>query len=287
MLDGRPAAGLAETAGVGDLAREASAALAKANEILDRVSPAVEPTLEDLDATLESARAFAGMLAENQEAWAAKATDILDHADAVFLEVIPEVADEVNAGVADTRRLVSSAQGVIDENRADVRRTVSNLEGVTTRVRYDLLGRVERVLDEGVIAAANLGDVGARAVGLLDRVEPPLVRTVSNAQLTSGQALLLLEEVRAAPWRLLEKPDEKERREVVLYGAVRRYAQSVEKLRDASDAMDSVLRGARAGGRELRPEQVLEMNNEIKASFDELQDAERALLDLIARESGR
>ena len=51
--------------------------------------------------------------------------------------------------------------------------------------------------------------------------------------------------------------------------------------------MDSVLRGARAGGRELRPEQVLEMNNEIKASFDELQDAERALLDLIARESGR
>ena len=86
--------------------------------------------------------------------------------------------------------------------------------------------------------------------------------------------------------RLLEKPDEKDQREIVLFGAVRRYARSVEKLRDASDAMDSVLRGSRAGGRELRPEQVLQMNNEIKASFDELQEAEQALLDLIARETG-
>jgi ABC-type transporter Mla subunit MlaD len=285
-LDGQPAAGLADMAGVGDLAREARAALAKANAILDEVSPAVSPALEDIDATLEGARSFAGMLAENQDAWSSKATGILDHADAVFVDVIPEVADGVNAGVSDARRLVSSAQGMIDENRADVRRTVTNLEGVTTRVRYDILGRVERVLDEGVIAAANLSDVGGRAVGLLDRIEPPLVRTVSNAQLTSGQAMLLLEEVRAAPWRLLEKPDEKEQREVVLFGAVRRYAQSVEKLRDASDAMDSVLRGARAGGRELRAEQVLEMNSEIKASFDRLEAAERALLELIARETG-
>ncbi len=286
VLDGRPPAGLAEMAGVGTLAQRADETLAKANRILDDLAPAVKPTLEDLDATLGSARSFAGMLAENQDDWAAKANDILAHADSVFLNTIPSVATEVNAGVADTRRLVASAQSVIDENRADVRRTVTNLEGVTTRVRYDLLGRVERVLDEGVIAAANLSDVGGRAVGLLDRIEPPLVRTMSNVQLTSGQAMLLLEEVRAAPWRLLERPDEKEQREVVLFSAVRRYAESVEKLRDASEAMDSVLRGARAGGRELEPEQVLQMNQEIKASFGDLQDAERALLELIARQTG-
>ncbi len=286
VLDGRPPAGLAEMAGVGTLAQRADETLAKANRILDDLAPAVKPTLEDLDATLGSARSFAGMLAENQDDWAAKANDILAHADSVFLNTIPSVATEVNAGVADTRRLVASAQSLIDENRADVRRTVTNLEGVTTRVRYDLLGRVERVLDEGVIAAANLSDVGGRAVGLLDRIEPPLVRTMSNVQLTSGQAMLLLEEVRAAPWRLLERPDEKEQREVVLFSAVRRYAESVEKLRDASEAMDSVLRGARAGGRELEPEQVLQMNQEIKASFGDLQDAERALLELIARQTG-
>ena len=80
-----------------------------------------------------------------------------------------------------------------------------------------------------------MSEVGGRALSLIDRVEPPLVRTMSNFQLASGQATLLVEEVRAAPWRLLERPDEKEQREVVLFSAVRRYAESVEKLRDATE----------------------------------------------------
>lgn len=285
MLDGAPAAGLADMAGVGDLARSADAVLLKAEEILDAISPRIEPTLADVDATLVGARSFTDMLAANRDRWAAKADAIFDHADAVLVETVPAMADGINESVADARRLIGSTQGVVDENRADIRRVVSNMEGVTTRVRYDLLGRIERVLDEGVIAAANIGQVSSRALGTLDRIEPPLVRTVSNLQMTSAQSTLLLEEVRAAPWRLLERPDEKEQREVVLFSAVRRYAESVEKLRDASDAMDSVLRGARAGGRELEPEQVLQMNQEIKASFASLQDAERALLGLIERET--
>ncbi len=49
--------------------------------------------------------------------------------------------------------------------------------------------------------------------------------------------------------------------------------------------MDSVLRGARAGGREHEPERVLRMNAELKESFAALQEAERALLGLIERET--
>jgi len=286
MLDGAPSAGLADMAGLGDLSRTASEVLEKANSVLDQIMPAVGPAIEDVETTLASARDFATLLEENQDRWAAKADAILDHADTVFVETLPALADETRAGVVDGRRLIGSAQGMVDENRADLRRTVENFEGVTTRVRYDVLGRFERVLDEGVIAAANLGDIGGRAIGMLDRLEPPLVRTMSNLQLTSAQSVLLMEEVRAAPWRLLEKPSEKQQREVVLFSAVRRYAESVERLRDASEAMDSVLRGARAGGRELAGEQVLQMNEEIKASFADLQTAERSLLTLIGNETG-
>lgn len=286
VLDGAPSAGLADMAGLGDLSRSASEVLEKANAVLDQIVPAVGPTLEDVEAALASARDFAALLEENQGRWASKADSILDNADAVFTDTIPALAVQVNEGVADARRLVGSTQGVLDENRADLRRTIENIEGVTTRVRYDVLGRFERVLDEGVIAAANIGDIGGRAMGMLDRLEPPLMRTASNLQITSSQSALLMEEVRAAPWRLLEKPDEKAQREIVLFSAVRRYAESVERLRDASEAMDSVLRGARAGGRELEPEQVLQMNEAIKASFDDLQTAERSLLTLIGRETG-
>lgn len=286
VLDGAPSAGLADMAGLGDLSRAANEVLEKANGVLDQIIPAVGPTLEDVDATLAGAREFAELLRDNRGRWASKADSILDHADGVFTETIPALAADMNAGVADARRLVGSTQSVLDENRADLRRTIENLEGVTTRVRYDVLGRFERVLDEGVIAAANMGEIGGRAVSLLDRLEPPLVRTVANLQITSSQSALLMEEVRAAPWRLLEKPDEKEQREIVLFSAVRRYAESVERLRDASEAMDSVLRGARSGGRELAPEQVLQMNEAIKASFDDLQNAERSLLTLIGNETG-
>ena len=286
MLDGAPAAGLADMAGVGDLARSAEAVLAKADQILGKVAPEVDPTIADIEATIADLSEFAAHLRDNQQRWTTKFDGILDHADNVFVNTVPGVAGEINAGVVDTRRLIESAQGMVDENRADIRRSVQNLEGVTTRVRYDMLGRVERMLDEGIIAAANLSDVVGRAVGMIDRIEPPLVRTMSNLQLTSAQSTLLLEEVRAAPWRLLEKPDEKTQREIVLFSAVRRYAESVERLRDASEAMDSVLRGARAGGRELQPEQVLEMNAELKTSFAALQEAEKKLIGLIERETG-
>lgn len=286
MLDGAPSAGLADMAGIGDLARSAERVLRRADEILGDIAPEVEPTISDVESALADISDFAANLRENQQRWTDKFDGILDHADGVMVDTVPGVAMEINAGVSDARRLIESAQGVVDENRGDLRRTVQNLEGVTTRVRYDTLGRIERMLDEGIIAAANLNEVGGRAVAMIDRIEPPLVRTMTNLQLTSAQSTLLLEEVRAAPWRLLEKPDEKTRREVVLFGAVRRYAESVEKLRDASEAMDSVLRGARAGGRELQPEQVLQMNTELKSSFADLQAAEEALIGLIERETG-
>ncbi len=285
LLDGAPAAGLADMAGVGDLARAAERVLDQADAILGKISPKIDPTIADVEATLADASEFAAYLRDNQQRWSTKFDAILDHADGVFVETVPGVASEINAGVSDARRLIESTQNVVDENRGDIRRTVQNLEGVTTRARYDLLGRIERVLDEGIIAAANMSEVGGRAVGMIDRIEPPLVRTMSNLQLTSSQSTLLLEEVRAAPWRLLEKPSEKAQREVVLFSAVRRYAESVERLRDASEAMDSVLRGARAGGRELEPEQVLQMNTELKSSFADLQKAEKSLIGLIERET--
>lgn len=285
LLDGSPAAGLADTAGLGDLARRAERVLATADEILTKIEPDVRPAMDDVRATLSDTRSFAETLRTNQEKWVTKTDEILGHADGLFVDTLPALSAEMSAGISDARLLVGSAQSVVDENRGDIRRTIGNLEGMSSRVRYDLLGRIDRVLDEGIIAAANMSEVGGRALSLIDRVEPPLVRTMSNFQLASGQATLLVEEVRAAPWRLLERPDEKEQREVVLFSAVRRYAESVEKLRDASEAMDSVLRGARAGGRELEPERVLRMNAELKESFAALQEAERALLGLIERET--
>ncbi len=72
----------------------------------------------------------------------------------------------------------------------------------------------------------------------------------------------------------------------MLFGAVRRYARAVEDLRDASASLDSVLKGAQTGGREIAPEQITQMNTQLKRSFTELNQAEQALLTLIARQTG-
>lgn len=281
--------GAARPGGLADLdglAEEVQGFVAKATELLDQIGPEVQPIVQSARETLDISREFAEELRLNQEKWIAKADSILEGADAVFRDTLPGVAGEVFAGVGDARRFIGTVQDVVEENRADIRRTISNLEGISTRARYDVLGRVERVLDEGLIAAANMGDVGSRLLGTIDRLEPALSRTMSNFQIASAQSALLIEEIRAAPWRALKEPSEKEKREEVLYSAVRRYADSVERLRGASESLESVLRGARLGGREVAPEQVLDMTEEIKRSFSAYSKAEQDLLSLIARQTG-
>lgn len=289
VMQGSTSAGLIDMAGLpdlGGLADRAQTVLDDVQTILDTVGPEVGPMTADVRETLTNARGFAGVLSDNQERWVAKADSILAGADDVFRETIPTVADEVTAGVGDARRLVGGAQTMLDENRADVRRTVANLEGLSERARYDILGRMERVLDEGIIAAANMGDVGGRMLAAIDRAEPQVMRTMTNMRLASSQAVLLAEEIRAAPWRAFAEPSEKAQREEVLFGAVRRYARAVEDLRDASASLDSVLKGAQTGGREIAPEQITQMNTQLKRSFTELNQAEQALLTLIARQTG-
>ena len=281
-LDAQPRGGIAM---LDELAGEARRLLATANRFSEKIEPRIEPIAEDLAETFHHARAFADDLRKNQDRWFTKADSILDGAQGLFTETLPGVADEVTAGVGDARKLLGTTQGMIDENRADIRRTISNFEGLSTRARYDVMGRVERVLDEGLIAAGNLSDITDRALLTMDRIEPPLHRSMANLQLASAQAVLLVEEIRAAPWRALKAPSEKQQREEVLYSAVRRYAEAVERLRDASGSLESVLSGARRDGRELAPDQVYEMTQEIKRSFSAYSEAEQDLLDLIARET--
>ncbi|MBZ0171391.1 MAG: hypothetical protein K8E66_03335, partial [Phycisphaerales bacterium] len=281
-LDAMPSAGIAK---LDALVADVQAFVARANEIADSIAPQVEPISNDVRATLTDARTFAEELRVNQERWISKADAILDGAESVFSDTLPGVADEVTAGVGDARRLLGTTQDMLAENRADIRRTVSNVEGLTARARYDVLGRVERLLDEGLIAAANTSDMTGKMLATIDRVEPTLNRTMANAQLASAQAVLLVEEIRAAPWRALNEPSEKQQREEILYSAVRRYAEAVERLRDASGSLESVLSGARQGGREIAPEQVLQMTTEIKRSFGVYSQAEQDLLSLISRQT--
>jgi hypothetical protein len=284
VLDaGRPA-GFADMEGV---IAGAESALDRANEILDTVAPHVEPAAEDVRGTLTDTRAFAESLRRNQERWFDKTDSILDNADTAFGETFPAIAGEVRGGVVDARRLLATTQGVIDENRGDIRRAVDNIEGITTRVRFDIMGRIDRLLEEGVIAAANVGEIGDRALAAIDRFEPRVDRTLANLQLASTQGLLMVEEIRAAPWRALNPPSEKAQREEILFSAVRRYAQSVERLRDASASLESVVRGARAGAREIPAEQVESMTAEIRRSFQAYDEAEQNLLSLLARQTGQ
>lgn len=289
VVRGSSTPGLLASAGLPDLdglAGQAGSVLDSFQQILDTVSPEVEPITSDVRDTMARARDFAGVLSDNQDRWVEKADSVFAGADGVFRETIPAVADEITGGVGDARRLVINAQDMLGENRADIRRTVANLEGLSERARYDLLGRMERILDEGLIAASNLGDVGGRMLATIDRVEPQVARTMTNMRLASSQAVLLAEEIRAAPWRAFAEPSEKAQREEVLFGAVRRYARAVEDLRDASASLDSVLKGAHSGGRGIAPEQITQMNAQLKVSFQELNAAEQALLTLIARQTG-
>ena len=52
----------------------------------------------------------------------------------------------------------------------------------------------------------------AEMLAAIDRAEPQVMRTMTNMRLASSQAVLLAEEIRAAPWRAFAEPSEKAQR---------------------------------------------------------------------------
>jgi ABC-type transporter Mla subunit MlaD len=252
-------------------------------QLADTLQPVVETGVGEVEAALQSFRRTADRIDVRSEQISENVVEIIDDVRGFSARLEPTMAD-VQAGVDDARAIIASVQQSVDENRPLIRRSVESVQRTTERVETQTLDKVESVLDEGLIAASNFSDTGARAESLLAESAPNLRRAIANLRLISDQTNLFVQEVRAAPWRLLERPKTKELKEQLLYDATRAYATAVTDLRSASESLDAALAALADGNpasAEIDAEALTALTGQVRRAFGEYRQAETLLLELV------
>lgn len=218
----------------------------------------------------------------------------LDSGDRIVANVesasdrLPAISESVESRVGEARRLIATAQEILDENRPAVKETVENARASTERMnslieslQNDTKPTIDGMLADARSAMESARKTVERADSLLAESSPSLRRTVANARLASDQLKFTLEEVRRSPWRLLYRPDTRELEFELLYDAARIYAAAVSDLRDASAALEEASSGAAARGSSIAVDRAEELSAQLDRAFESYQAAERAFLNLI------
>lgn len=280
-LPGQLAPGLLAQAGVDkETIDNIKATIKQIREITDEVRPNIKPTFEEI-------QAFAEGLNTRLAAWDERITSILANVDAASDDLEPtllagqEMIEEVRGILDDAKRMIAANRGKID-------RTLTNVESITDRVRFESVDQIAGLLDQGKAAMTQFTDLGEEANLLLVRESPKVSKTLDNVRELSGEANLMISELRAQPWRILKQPSKDELSREPIYNAARSYARAVGDLRAASESLESIIAQVSADGASaglVEPEALLGMRAWVEEAFANYQEAEQDLLDELVKRS--
>lgn len=285
LLGGMAPPSFLESAGFGPEQQE------RVQTIVERVEQILDQfyaSLEETDATLKPILERAETISAEVEVIVARISDEMEgwtgEIDATLASVragaerIDPLLGEADALLADAQRVLASAQAAIDDNRPDIDRIIDNVETTTRRVNEETLPLVNRTIEDyqapGREASVAINDVRT----LMSEEVPNLRRTIANLRLASDQLRLTIAEVRAAPWRLLERPTTKELEAQLFYDATRTYADAVSDLRAASESLNSARASGLANG-----EQLQSLLDHLEGAFRAYEQAEARMLQQIPR----
>lgn len=163
---------------------------------------------------------------------------------------LPTTLDKLDAALDDTKTLMAGAKTSLDRLPA-------------------VLDRVEPALDDGKAFIAGLR-------GTLDDNRVRIDRIITSATRTADDLKGTVAEVRAAPWRLLYKPDAKDQRNLALYAAARQYAFGAQDLETAARSLEAAMNTADAGH---DPQTIATLRQQLMDSYEQFSQVQDDLWD--------
>lgn len=266
---------------IGNLAGEAT-------EIARSLRPSFEPG-GDFTVALANVRQVSDDLRERVGALSDQVSEILTRAEPLLENMDGAVTDArstigtVQSGVEDSRRLIAEAQVLMERNSPKIDRTLDNIEAASSTVNSELMPQVSSLLERGSSAMTSAEGTISQLESIIAEQRPAISETVSNMRMASEDATLFVQEVKAAPWRLLNRPEEKELERQLFYDATRAFATAAADVRAASDALEAVLGYARATNRPVDEETVGLIRDRLERAFAQYERAEREMLDQLSR----
>ncbi|MDF1809241.1 MAG: hypothetical protein P1U42_06060 [Phycisphaerales bacterium] len=239
-----------------------------------RMSEALEPEfidgVDDGRATIANIRSFTESFT-GETGWSTKVDDILTDAQ--------DASGKLAPAIDDAKETISNANGLIGDSRPRISRILDNVEQTTERIRFDSMGQIDDLLEKGSLALGSYKDVADSANELVNTNRPKIDATLDSARDIGVSSKLLVEELRAQPWRILKKPSKDDLAREPIYEAARMYAQSVSDLRIASEALDVAVAQSANSGNTVNAAELVRIAALVEQAYGRYEEAERGLLE--------
>jgi ABC-type transporter Mla subunit MlaD len=209
---------------------------------------------EMLVAFREAATDLRGLVRDNRERIDRLVSNV-EQLTAALKDDWPKMSAKAQGVLDEARQAAAEVSGILKENREGVKSIVQKLDDGMTRMA-PVMAQLE-----GVSRAAN---------DTVLEMRPGLARSLAAASKAFENFQALTEDLKAAPWKLVNKPSDKESDDVHLYNAARNYVDAAGRVAVAVQDLET-LRKLGVLGDESRAdliERTLATMQEALADFD-------------------
>lgn len=190
---------------------------------------------------------------------------------------LKELQDEARDTLTALRETATELRGLVGDNRERIDRLVQNIEDLTTGLKADwpvISGKLQGILDnaheavaevKGILkenreglksivqqlddgmrrfgpALAQIEAIGRQANDAVVELRPGLTRSLTAASHAFENFQALTEDLRTAPWKLINKPSGKESDDVHLYNAARLYVTAAGHVANSIQDLETLRR---------------------------------------------
>ncbi len=262
------------------LLRDAKDVVAQVKEIVSKVDERV--TAIDTAALQQKAEAFLDSLGRS----GGKVETILDDSRepiARTLERVEKAAAHAESLLGDVRGGWGRMDPKIQEALDDLKAALAEARAIVEENRPSIKAAVESLrdgLDRVAPALATVERLARDAQVVVIEVRPQLVAALKAARTALENFEAVTEDLKTAPWKLVNKPADKEAREVHLYNAARLHVTNAARIREIVDELDA-LRKAGALSDEGQTDAINAAVVKLEESLARYAESEKALVALI------
>ena len=250
--------------GVLDAVREDAEALDVA-ELRKRVGDLVETlnaTAGNIDKIVQSAGGDVDEILKSAKKGAGSFESVADQVNADW----QRLSKNLQATVKQAQDAMAELKAILKDNRPDIRIIVQNFADASRRVAPVLL-KVETLLKS--------------LDGTVLDIRPKLVSGLKSAAKAMKNFQAVTEDLRTAPWKLINKPSDDEVAEIHLYNAARNFVRSAEEIQTVVAELDA-LRKKDVLNEQMK-ERIQELTAQLDLSLKNYQTREKELVKLIAK----
>ncbi len=247
--------------------------------------PKAESIADDVKLVTSDAR-------EKWPRWSTRVDEVIENVSNVSADAREFIAN-VNKRTDQVREVLATAQAYMDDNREDVRAAIANARDVSAksdtfmdRLNGELTDLASGMLQSGADAMDQANSAIDEAQSILVEQRPNIRETLANFRLTSDQARDTLVELRAAPWRLLYRPNVRELEYELLYNSTRSYARAVGEVRILTDRLEALLTKPSEDLTDADRSAIAAFIRDLDSTRESYEKVEDAFLDQLIEQDG-